>query len=100
MFKKKNRVIVCADGFRMSVQANQGAYCSPRDDCGPYTEAEIGFPTMEEPLLTEYAEDPNRPTDTVYGWVPRDRILMVIAKHGGLVEGDLPEGMTSLWEKQ
>ena len=28
----RNRRLVCADGFEMSVQAHDGAYCSPRID--------------------------------------------------------------------
>tara|TARA_Y100001937_G_scaffold128213_1_gene203046 strand:- start:3370 stop:3672 length:303 start_codon:yes stop_codon:yes gene_type:complete len=97
MFKKKNETVVCADGFRMSVQANQGAYCDPRNDTGPYTSAEIGFPNREEPMLRQWAEDPTDPTGTVYAWVPRDVILAVIARHGGMVEGELPEGIPDLW---
>ncbi len=37
------------------------------------------------------------PTETVYGYVPRQVILNVIAKHGGMVEGELPNGMPNLW---
>ena len=28
----RNRRVVCADGFEMSVQAHRTAYCSPRTD--------------------------------------------------------------------
>ena len=31
----RNRRVVCADGFTMSVQAHQGAYCSPRMSGAP-----------------------------------------------------------------
>lgn len=96
MRKARNRV-VCADGFSMSVQAHVGAYCEPRDDVGPYTHAEVGFPSEPEPLLNDYAESPDRPTTTVYGWVPRNTVLSVIAKHGGMVAGELPEGIPNLW---
>lgn len=99
MRKKLNSSVVCADGFRMSVQANSTAYCDPRDNVGPYTSAEIGFPNREEPMLKQWAEDPQNPCETVYAWVPRDVILAVIARHGGMVEGELPNGITNLWSK-
>jgi hypothetical protein len=95
--KEKNAAVECADGFRMSVQAHEGAYCSPRDDTGPYTEVEVGFPSDREDLLMEYAETPSEPTNTVYCWVPRQIVLMVIAKHGGMVSGGLPDGISNLW---
>lgn len=77
--------MVCNDGFQMSVQGHAGAYCRPRDDwAGSYTMVEVGFPSDEEELLMPYAEEPNRPTETVYGYVPIDVVEAVIEKHGGL----------------
>jgi len=94
---KKNKPITCADGFSMSVQANQGAYCSPRvDGAEAYTACEIGYPNMIEELLLEFAEDKESPTDTVYGWVPSQTIALVCAKHGGIVSGELPPGVAFL----
>jgi hypothetical protein len=77
--------IVCRDGFRMSVQASSGHYCSPRVDVSPggWTAYEVGFPNRREALLKEYAEDKRALTKTVYGWVPVHVIEKVIAKHGG-----------------
>ena len=98
--KKMNQAIKCADGFTMSVQASETNYSSPRDNTGPYTEAEVGFPSKPEPLLMGYAEDREQPTDTVYGWVPRQVIINVIAKHGGMISGELPEGFPLLMVKQ
>jgi hypothetical protein len=98
---KKNELVVCADGFTMSVQAHEGSYCSPRKNGADfYTEAEVGFPTQQESLLMEWAENPDRPTQTVYGWVPRQVIINVIAKHGGMVTGELPAGFPLLMVKQ
>jgi hypothetical protein len=97
MSTKRNSLIVCADGFSMSVQAHEGSYCTPRvNNADFYTEAEVGFPSEREPMLMEYCESPNKPTDTVYGWVPRQVIINVIAKHGGMVEGGLPAGFPLL----
>ena len=96
MFKNINKKIVCADGFAMSVQASEGAYSTPRDDKGPYTAAEVGYPTEEESLLMQYVEDETNPTQTVYPYVPSSVITLVCAKHGGIVEGELPEGIPYL----
>lgn len=80
-----NKPIECADGLIMSVQASANHYCSPRKTgLGFYNTYEVGFPSMEEPLLIPYAEDASRPTCTVYGWVPAQVIAEVIAKHGGI----------------
>ena len=49
-----------------------------------------------EDLILEYAEDKEHPTDTVYGWVPSERISLVIAKHGGMIEGEVPPGVPEL----
>ena len=76
--------IECADGFSMSVQAGSMLYCSPRNNDGPYTHFEVGFPSEREELLMPYVEDEFRPTDTVYAQVPIEVIVEVINKHGGV----------------
>ena len=94
---KLNKTIKCADGFTMSVQAHNGAYCSPRiNNAEKYTAVEVGFPNREEPLLLKFAEDPDKPTETVYGWVPAKVVATVIAKHGGMIQGELPRGIPPL----
>ena len=78
--------IICADGFKMSIQASSFHYCSPREDgLDNYETVEIGFPSEREELLMDYAEDGNNPTSTVYGWVPVEIVDAVIRKHGGLI---------------
>ena len=97
---KLNEKVVCADGFTMSVQAHEGAYCSPRcDGASSYSAVEVGFPSESEDLLLEWAEDRSRPTDTVYSWVPAQRVALVIAKHGGMVSGQVPPGVAELKAK-
>ena len=94
---KLNEKVVCADGFTMSVQAHAGAYCLPRmTDAPVYREVEVGFPNAEEPMLMDWAEEKRRPTDTVYGWVPVNVVTNVIAKHGGMVSGEVPRGVIPL----
>jgi len=84
-YEAPKKRIVCNDGFSMSVQANEYAYCSPRvTGLGFYDEYEVGFPSREEPLLTPFAENPGNLTGTVYGYVPVAAIVEVIAKHGGV----------------
>ena len=100
MIRKLNETIVCADGFSMSVQANETAYCHPRENGRKqYPAVEVGYPSVQESLLMEYAEDPSEPTATVYGWVPAERVTLVIAKHGGIVKGQLPPGIPFLRAK-
>lgn len=89
--------VICADGFSMSVQAHDGAYCSPRsNNASKYSEVEVGFPSAEEALLMEYCEDRKDPTGTVYAYVPAQTVTNVIAKHGGMVEGEVPPGVAPL----
>jgi len=77
--------IRCRDGFIMSVQVSKCHYCTPRNNIGPWTHVEVGFPSQKEDLLMEYAEDPDHPTETVYGYVPVEIVMAVIEKHGGAV---------------
>ena len=94
---KLNEKVVCADGFTMSVQAHEGAYCLPRMTGAPvYREVEVGFPSIEEPMLMEWCEEAEKPTATVYGWVPNAVVTLVVVKHGGIVEGELPPGIPYL----
>ena len=82
--------IICKDGFSMSVQASSFHYCSPRIDNAPdYETVEVGFPSKEEPLLTEYSEDmPDTAlTSSVYPHVPANIIFEVIEKHKGMISG-------------
>ena len=91
--------VVCADGFTMSVQASENHYCSPRANGAEviYGRVEIGYPSEREPEFDEYVEDLSQDgkdidwTGSVYGWVPADIVALVIAKHGGMVGGQIPK---------
>lgn len=76
--------IICADGFTMSVQASEFHYSTPRENIGPWLKFEIGFPSLKEELIMDYAESPEKPTGTVYGYVPAETVEAVIEKHGGI----------------
>ena len=81
--------IFCKDGFKMSVQAGDSLYCTPRTnlESGEY---EVGFPNQREELLMPYAEDPETPTETVYGYVPVTLVEQIIEKHGGWFDARIP----------
>ena len=92
-----NSVILCHDGFRMSVQASREHFCTPRQDKGPYTHVEVGYPNLLEELLLPYADGPStiaglRPT--LYVNVPAEVVLETIDMHAGIAEGQLPELVT------
>ena len=92
-----NKKVICADGFRMSVQGHEGAYCEPRlNNQKKYNLVEIGFPSKEEPLIMPWVEDESRPTGTIYGYVPVEIVTNVIVKHGGLVSGQVPAGVIAV----
>ena len=86
MTRSYNPHVVCKDGFKMSVQAGQSLYSTPKEVADDYEEAEVGYPSTEETLLTTYAEDNDNLCDTVYGYVPCSIIDEVIEKHGGIDE--------------
>jgi hypothetical protein len=77
--------IVCADGFSMSVQASAFHYCSPRDNEGPYTAVEIGYPSEKVDDFMEYIDggEDDDPTSTVYGYVPLKIVAKTVDTHGG-----------------
>ena len=93
----RNRQVVCGDGFTMSVQAFDGGYCEPpANGAEKYTSVEVGYPSEREELLMKWAEEPEKPTQTVYGYVPVQVVTNVLAKHGGIVDGEIPKGVAPI----
>ena len=92
--KERNPVIKCKDGFTISVQASEGAYCTPREDypSTPYTHVECGYPSQDPTTkaLRDCAERVSDYTQTVYGWVPIEIVQAELDAHGGIVEGRFP----------
>ena len=77
--------IECVDGTSLSVQAGRTHYCSPRDNNGPWSKVEIGFPSITpSDAIMEYCEDSSDPTGTVYGYVPIELVCDFINDHGGI----------------
>lgn len=93
-------LMVCADGFEMSVQGHFGAYGHPRDDfADEYTAVEIYMVSAPDPILNAY-ENQRRsglgrePTDRAgmdepMGYVPIEAAVSVIERHGGMMGGPL-----------
>ena len=82
--------VVCADGFRISIQASSAHYSVPRGKAEKYRCCELGFPSEADDLIKEYAEEEDY-TNTVYPYVPAKVIRLLIAKHGGIVSGECPQ---------
>jgi hypothetical protein len=79
-------IVRCADGFTMSVQADDFMYCTPCDSVGPWSKVEIGFPSERVEKFMKWAENADTPTETVYGWVPLEVVAEVVEDHGGFKE--------------
>ena len=80
------RPITCVSGLTFSAQASVAHYCLPRNGTGPWEEVEVGFPSERVEEFMAYADNPDNPTDTVYGWVPVEVVEAVVNNHGGIVE--------------
>jgi hypothetical protein len=85
--------IVCKDGFEFSVQAGYSLYSAPREnlESGDYTACEVGFPNRKDDLLMEYIESTReKPTKSVYPYVPVEVIDQIISNHGGYFISTVP----------
>jgi hypothetical protein len=97
MRKEHNPRIKCKDGFTISVQGRDGAYCLPREDypATPYTHVECGYPEtgtgFGDAVLTkglrEYFDG------GVYPYVPVEIVQSELDAHGGIAEGRLPSNV-------
>jgi hypothetical protein len=77
--------ILCADGFKVSVQAGRAVYCTPRDGNGPWTQFECGFPSAPVPEWIDWRDGDAPDMENVFGYVPADAIWSVLEQHGGPV---------------
>lgn len=76
--------IICADGFKMSVQGHYGAYSYPRDDfADSYSEVEIMC--RREEIFEELERGYDVGYERIYPYVPVNVVLRVIEVHGGVV---------------
>lgn len=85
--------VICADGFRVSIQASGMAYCRPRatyPDVAAYSAFEVGFPSMPEEALRDYSvhgKDADL-SNCVFAYVPREVVERMVERHGGIVALD------------
>lgn len=87
-FQRIREKAKCVSGLEISIQASDGHYCTPRVTDAPlYTHVEVGFPPYRIAQLMAFAEDREKPTETVYGWVPIHIMNDIIDAHGGLIDG-------------
>jgi hypothetical protein len=83
--------IVCADKFRISIQADPDLYCTYSED-GLLTEVEIACKPSIETLALKDQEQGGFPDSSellgwkVFGHVPIVFVKQIILNHGGVVE--------------
>ena len=97
-YKPNNPRIFFNNGGSVSVQASKTHYCYPRNDVGPYSEMEVGYPSEGTIVPDEImrhldgnidAEDFDK-HKSVYGYVPVSIIKMMVDANGGIKTGELP----------
>ena len=75
------KIKIADTDYELSIQASENHYCSPRENMQEvYDEVEIGFPNFifSENFINQYAEEPESPKDTVYGYVPMEELAQEI----------------------
>jgi len=93
--------IICSDGFSVSIQASSSHYCIPRNNTGPYTHFELGFPSEIVDEWIPYCEghsESEDPREKVYPRVPIHLIVNELKLRGNveLMSNDfvyVPESM-------
>lgn len=80
------RPIVCKDGTRLSVQASEGHYCSPKDRVGPYSSVEVCADKYRPGLWKAFGHTNDRYSGGLWGWVSVDKVNAEIARRGGLAK--------------
>jgi hypothetical protein len=80
--------IVCADGFKLSVQTGECMWCTPREDRGPWMDVEVGvFQGRIEGWEDHHSGcEENGQDFQCYGYVPVEKVWALIEAHGGLKE--------------
>lgn len=81
---QSRNAVICNDGFTVSIQTSAFHYCAPRETVRDHLSVELGFPSQEDELINEFAEDNSKYTDTVYGYVPIKVVEELIFKHKGI----------------
>lgn len=75
--------IIFGEDIMLSIQASANHYCTPREsDLREYLEWEIGYPSEKIEELMMYAENSKEPLNTIYAYVPTEKIVDIINKYG------------------
>lgn len=79
-------MIICNDGFFISIQASKRHYCTPRETLynGEYTALELGFASKKDDLISQYAENPEDLTG-IFPYVPIEVVEKLMLKHKGMI---------------
>ena len=75
------KIKIADTDYELSIQASENHYCSPRENLQEiYDEVEIGFPNFifSEEFINQYAEEPESPKGTVYGYVAMEELAQEI----------------------
>lgn len=86
------------NGGDISIQASRTAYSEPRDNFGPYTQMELGYPNKDTVLpesVLKYVEQSSLdgtddPYNSVYPYVPASVVKELVQANGGVKSGELP----------
>ena len=84
--------IICADGFRISIQAHSDLYCSYADNqCTQLTEVEIACkPSAETEGLHSngggFPKSSELQGCEVFGYSPIEAVKQILKNHGGVAE--------------
>lgn len=74
--------IKCVDGTKLSVQASEMHYSTPRKNTGPYTNVEVWCIRATTDIALPFDYDESHPS----GFVPIEAVVQFIDAHGGLVQ--------------
>jgi hypothetical protein len=82
MFGREERSVIrkayIFNNNRISIQAGDGKYSSPREFSDIYYSYELGFPNFDCEYLKLYAEDVDKLQKTVYGYVPWQIVIYLV----------------------
>ena len=102
MRRVMNPHVICNDDFSFSAQASETHYSQPKGLADEYEKIEIGYPSYDDPIISEYREDfgweDSPMTNAVYGYVPVEIVDKLIAAHGGINEDAVQESIKELEE--
>lgn len=89
IYQDERPIVVCNDGFRLSIQASKYHLCTPlKNNRTDYTTFELSMLSEEIPELEEFKIYDNGPLnrfDTqTYGFVPREIVEEILEEHGGI----------------